>query len=610
MDKNTITGIVLSALFVIAYFFITKPSPEEIAKQQRYLDSIQEVEYRQKEFVRQEKETRIELEERIESSDSLNPEKANALTASYGRYAEAATGTENLVNIDNELISVTLSNKGARPYEVRLKNYKTHNQQDLILLSRDSSKFGLRLSEIGKSTDELFFELTEQKILPDSTKIVTYRLKASNYAYLEFAYSLQPNSYSIDLQINSVGMEQYIRESRLNLYWENYMYGFEKSKEVEQKATTIVWKYYEDDVEEINPQTNDIKKEPLNGKVKWVGFKHQYFSAILIAQNAFERGGEIISEPLDKSEDALKLFSADLYIPKSESNAFQFYFGPNHYPTLKKYGNGVEDVLKMGWFGFITKYAIIPIFSFLSNMFTSYGLIILLLTIILKLVLFPLTFKSYLSTARMRVLKPQIDVINEKFPNQGDAAKRQQATMELYNKAGVNPMGGCLPMLIQFPILIAMFRFFPASIELRQQSFLWASDLSSYDSILDLPFNIPFYGDHVSLFTLLMAVSMILINQMNMSNTPTTPGMPNMKVMMWIMSIMMIFWFNSYSSGLSYYYFLANVITLLQTYIIRQVIDDKKILLQLEANKKKPKKKSSFQARLEKMAREQQKLRK
>jgi YidC/Oxa1 family membrane protein insertase len=210
----------------------------------------------------------------------------------------------------------------------------------------------------------------------------------------------------------------------------------------------------------------------------------------------------------------------------------------------------------------------------------------------------------------MRVLKPQTDEIAAKYPNPADAMKRQQATMEMYRKAGVNPMGGCLPMLIQFPILIAMFRFFPASIELRQESFLWAEDLSSYDSILSLPFSIPFYGDHVSLFTLLMAVSMIFVNQLNMSNTTTTPGMPNMKVMMWIMSIMMVFWFNSYSSGLSYYYFLANVITLLQTFIIRQMIDDKKILAKIEANKKNPKKKSSFQERLEKMAREQQRLRK
>lgn len=612
MDKNTIIGTVLIALFIIAYFFITKPSEDEIAKQQQYYDSIQQVEFKKRQIAQLTDDSLALLQQQEEINEAVLPDsvKQQSLQKEFGRYAQAAIGTEQFELLQNNKISVTFSNKGGKPYRVNLKEYKTYYQNTLNLLSGDSTKFGLRLSEIGKSTNSLFFTKVSQTITSDSVQILTYRLHASQYSYIDYVYTLAPNSYAVDLQIKTVGMSQYIKESRLSLYWETYMNSFEKSKEIEGQNTNLVWKYYEDDVENLNAQASEPEKEPITGKVKWVGFKYQYFSAIIIAKDNFERGGEVLSKPLSKSDSSLKILAAELFMPNQEKNDITFYFGPNHYPTLKAQGAEIEGILDLGWFGFITKFAIIPIFNWLNSFLTNFGLIILLLTIILKVSLFPLTFKSYLSTARMRVLKPQTDEIAAKFTNPGDAMKRQQATMEMYRKAGVNPMGGCLPMLIQFPILIAMFRFFPASIELRQESFLWAEDLSSYDSILSLPFDIPFYGDHVSLFTLLMAVSMIFVNQINMSNTVTTPGMPNMKVMMWIMSIMMVFWFNSYSSGLSYYYLLANVITLLQTFLIRQLIDDKKILAKIEANKKNPKKKSGFQERLEKMAREQQKLRK
>ncbi|HPM12255.1 MAG TPA: membrane protein insertase YidC [Bacteroidales bacterium] len=612
MDRNTIIGTVLIALFILAYFFITKPSDEEIAKQQRYVDSIQQVEYKKRELTRQVEDSLALLQQQTQINEAVMPDsvKKSNIQKEFGRYADAAVGTEQFDVLQNNKMSVTFSNKGGKPYRVHLNEYKTYYQKPLHLLAGDSTKFGLRLSEIGKSTNSLFFIKVSQSSSKDSLQSITYRLHASEFAYIEYVYTLAPDSYAVDLQIHTKGMDQYIKESRLNLYWETYMNSFEKSREIEGQNTNIVWKYNEDDVETLNAHADEPEKEELTGKVSWVGFKYQYFSAILIAKDNFERGGEVIAKPLSENDSSLKIFATELFMPKQETNAMTFYFGPNHYPTLKAQGAEIEGVLDLGRFGFITKYAIIPIFNWLNSFLTNFGLIILLLTIILKVSLFPLTFKSYLSTARMRVLKPQTEEITAKFPNPGDAMKRQQATMEMYRKAGVNPMGGCLPMLIQFPILIAMFRFFPASIELRQESFLWAEDLSSYDSIFSLPFSIPFYGDHVSLFTLLMAVSMIFVNQINMANTVTTPGMPNMKVMMWIMSIMMVFWFNSYSSGLSYYYFLANVITLLQTFIIRQMIDDKKILAKIEANKKNPKKKSSFQERLEKMAREQQKLRK
>ncbi|HRS18027.1 MAG TPA: membrane protein insertase YidC [Bacteroidales bacterium] len=612
MDRNTIIGTILIALFIIAYFFITKPSPEEIAKQQRYIDSVQQVEYKKREIARQTEDSLAMLQQQVQATELNMPDSLKQLAAQkeFGRYAAAAVGTEQFDVLKNNKIEVTFSNKGGKPYRVHVNEYKTYYQKPLYLLSGDSTKFGLRLSEIGKSTNSLFFTKVSQTNSSDSVQTITYRLYAGQYAYIDYIYKLEPDSYAVQMLIQTVGMDQYIKESRLSLYWETYMNSFEKSRKIEGQNTNLVWKYYEDDVESLNAHASEPKKEDITGKVKWVGFKYQYFSAIIIAKENFERGGQVVSKPLSENDSSLKILSAELFMPNQKSNELTFYFGPNHYPTLKKQGAEIEGILDLGWFGFITKFAIIPIFNWLNSFLTNFGLIILLLTIILKISLFPLTFKSYISTARMRVLKPQTDEIAAKYPNPADAMKRQQATMEMYRKAGVNPMGGCLPMLIQFPILIAMFRFFPASIELRQESFLWAEDLSSYDSILSLPFSIPFYGDHVSLFTLLMAVSMIFVNQLNMSNTTTTPGMPNMKVMMWIMSIMMVFWFNSYSSGLSYYYFLANVITLLQTFIIRQMIDDKKILAKIEANKKNPKKKSSFQERLEKMAREQQRLRK
>lgn len=607
MDKNTILGTVLIGVLIVGYFFVTKPSEAELERQAIYRDSIENV-AKQNEIIERQN---AKLEEqgndtltKSQVSDSVNSDKE------FGRYASAAKGTEVLDYLENDSIRITLSNKGGQPKAVQLKGYKTYYKKPLILLSNDSTKFGIQLSEIGKLTNTLFFTKVESKEVNDSAKTIVYRLYANETSYIEYIYSLKPNSYAVDFTIHTVGMEQFIKESRYNLFWETSINSFEKTKKIESDNTKIVWKYSEDDVESLDSRATEPEKEKLTGKVKWVSFKYQYFTAAIIAKEDFERGGEVNSKRIDQTDTATKVFSTQLYLPKQETNSLTLYFGPNHYPTLKAQNVELEGILDLGWFGFITKFAIIPIFNWLRGFFSSFGLIILLLTIILKVVLFPLTFKSYLSSARMRVLKPQVDELGKKFSGTGEAMKKQQATMELYKKAGVNPMGGCLPLLIQFPILIAMFNFFPASIELRQQGFLWAEDLSSFDAIYswsqDIPLVSSFYGNHISLFTLLMAVSMMFVNQLNTSNMTTTPGMPNMKVMMWIMSVMMIFWFNSYSSGLSYYYFLANVITLLQTYIIRQMVDDKKILAKIETNRKTPKKKSRFQMRLEDMAKQQQ----
>jgi len=373
----------------------------------------------------------------------------------------------------------------------------------------------------------------------------------------------------------------------------------------EDRYTNINYKFFDDEVDNLSQTKSD--EQNLSTRVKWIGFKQLFFNSTIIADEYFPNA-YIKSEKYEDDTKYLSNFLADIAIPyegkNSENFGMQFYFGPNHYQTLNQYDIDLERLVYLGYAIVrpVNKYLIIPVFNFLRKYISNFGIIILLLTIFIKTILFPFTYKSYVSQAKMRALKPEMDEINNKFGNDKPMEK-QQATMALYKKAGVNPMGGCLPMLLQFPILVAMFFFFPTSIELRQQSFLWANDLSTYDSILDLPFNIPFYGDHVSLFCLLMTITTIISTRLNQQAT-TSQGMPGMKTMMYIMPIMFLFILNNYSSGLSYYYFLANVITIGQTYVIRSFIDEDKIRAQLQVNKKKPVKKSGFQKRLENIAKQ------
>jgi len=389
----------------------------------------------------------------------------------------------------------------------------------------------------------------------------------------------------------------------------------EKGAKNENNYTNITYHYPNDEYEELSAASEDSKKE-ITTKLKWIDFKHQFFSSILVAGDYFTNAD--LRQVKAHDGEHLKHYSARISLPflngNDETLKLNFYFGPNHFKTLKKYDLGFEKVIPLGrWIiRWINRYVVIPVFDLLENRIASYGLIIFILTLLIKIVLFPLTYKSYLSSAKMRVLKPQVDEINAKYPKKEDALKKQQAIMGLYKKVGVNPMGGCIPILIQFPILIAMFRFFPASIELRQEAFLWADDLSSYDSILSLPFEIPWYGDHVSLFTLLMAGALFITSKMNTDQMgDTSAQMPGMKFMMtYMMPIMMVVWFNSYSSGLSYYYFLSNMFTLGQTYLIRRFVDDKEILAKLHENAKKPVVKSRWQAKLEEMAKRQQEMQK
>jgi YidC/Oxa1 family membrane protein insertase len=382
----------------------------------------------------------------------------------------------------------------------------------------------------------------------------------------------------------------------------------EKNSSFESTNTTVYYKYEGDEINYLS-ETKD-SKEDLKTKVKWIAFKQQFFSSVLVADDPFLNASIETKHFTDTTTHLLKELNADITIPyvakSDESKSFHFYFGPNHYNTLKKQGiEDLEKIIPLGWgiFGWINRFVVIPVFNFLHGFIGNFGIIILILTILIKLVLFPLTYKSYMATAKMRVLKPQVDEIQAKIPKE-KTLERQQASMALYKKAGVNPMGGCLPMLLQMPILFAMFRFFPSSFELRQQPFLWATDLSSYDSIWNFGVNIPMFGDHLSLFCLLMTVSTIIYTYQQNQLNPTNTAMPSMKVISYLMPVMFLFIFNNYSSGLSYYYFLANIFTFAQMYFIRRFVNEEKLLSQINENKKKPVKKSKFQERLEEMARQ------
>ncbi|MBQ5424995.1 MAG: membrane protein insertase YidC, partial [Bacteroidales bacterium] len=449
------------------------------------------------------------------------------------------------------------------------------------------------------------------------------RLNAEAGKYIEYNYVIHPDDYMMDFSLNLVGLKDEIKDNTsTRMQWYVDVFALERGRDWESNNTTIFMRMSDEEIENLN-EMKDADSYDTKGSAQWIAYKQQFFSSILISKDNALGDPKISLVKLNENENprALKTFQSDFFLELPDENKvskdFSFYFGPNKYSLLKEYtdkdGNDMdmEKVIPLGWgiFGWVNKYAIIPMFNLLGRGIANYGIIILLMTIIIKLVLFPLTYKSYMSTAKMRVLKPQLDEIAAKYPK-GKEMERQQAQMSLYQKAGVSPMGGCLPLLLQFPILIAMFRFFPASIELRQQPFLWASDLSSYDAILEWSTNIPIisslYGNHVSLFALLMAISMFVQQKMTSSQNPSN-SMPGMKVMMWMMPILMLLWFNKYSSGLSYYYLLANLFSILQTWIIQRfVVKEDKLLAQMEANKNKPKKKSKWMQRLEEASKRQQ----
>lgn len=637
MDKNQIIGLVLIGIILIGYIIFSQPSKEELEVAKRKRDSIARV-HDSLEKIRikeeEQKKKNVTLKDSIKNikdsiinvndtltSDSL---KIENLKASYGAFAHNALGEEKFLTLENEKMIVKFTTKGARIYSVELKNYKTHDSLPLLLFDGEKNVFGLDLFTNNKpvSTNELYFSQMQKDtaiFAKSGPQSMIFRLNAGKNKYVEFAYTIEPESFKLDFDITFNNVNDIINQNTnfIDLNWNQYVPFLERGNKWENQNTTLYYKHFQDEVENLS-ETSDEDLEKISTSVRWIAYKQQFFSSILIAEDEFSNA-IVQHKNFEGKDGVLKYMSSRIGIEykgeKDEIIPMAFYFGPNQYKILgdvtiaEDVDLKLQELIPLGWgiFGWINKIAIIQLFNFLGSFINSYGLIILLMTVIIKLVIFPLTYKSYMSSAKMRVLKPQVEELNKKY-SKDKAMEKQQAVMALYKKAGVNPMGGCIPIALQFPILIAMFRFFPASIELRQQSFLWAEDLSSYDSILDLPFEIPWYGDHVSLFTLLMAAAIVVSTRLNSSQMDAgNQQLPGMKTMMYLMPVMMVFWFNNYSAGLSYYYFLSNIITIIQTYLIRRSVNEEDILKKLNANvkKNKNKKKSGFQKRLEDMAKKQ-----
>ena len=626
MDKNTIFGFVLIAVIVLGYMQITKPSEKEIAAQKRYNDSIALV---------QQSKAHVAVKTISETvSDSVAANDTTNNSGAFGDFSVASKGEEKFYTLENELVKITLGSKGGRIYSVQLKKYSKrdslNNAHPLILFKEKDSNLGFTFVTNNNrviNSSNLYFEPVSG-ITKDAkgNQTLILRLKTTGQAYIDFAYTLPANDYMLGFGLKAKDMNTIMPTgtNSLDMAWTSKIPQQEKGRKFEDRYSSIEYKYVADDVEKLSESKNDEKK--LTNKVKWIAFKDQFFSSILIANEALN-STSLKSTLEGENSGYLKTYDANMSVAFDPTGklptTFRWYFGPNHYKTLTAYDKeakagselSLNKLIPLGWgiFGWVNRFAIIPMFNFFNRFISNFGLIILLLTLVIKLVLFPLTYKSYMSSAKMRVLKPEIDEINARIPAD-KAAERQKATMELYGKVGVSPMSGCIPSILQMPILFAMFSFFPAAIELRQQSFLWATDLSAYDSIMTLPFTVPFgFGNHVSLFCLLMTATNIVYTKLNMANQSTTdqPGGAMMKWMMYLMPLMFLFIFNNYASGLSYYYFIATLISIIQTYVIRGFVDEKKILAQLHAkrasNSKKPAKKGGFMERLEKMQREQQK---
>ena len=636
MDKKTIIGVVLmSAIFIVYMVFTSRQQTQY----QEYLKQVQAEE----QLLESEQEAQAEQNNEAES-DPLSAEDAAAaahqrqvdmfgegLVAAKARQAEQLT-------MQNDYLTVEFTTQGAMMQKVTLAEYtkfapKGERNQKIVLFDPESAYFDMEfylkrnLKNVKVNTSEYVF--TSKGITRGEGKqTLTMALEVSEGAYVEYEYVLYDEKnpardYMLDFNVKFVGLSPIMaQQSTVGLTWSNRTYQNERSFKAENMYTTLSYRLpEEDDVEDLGMSEGEAS-EQLQSEVNWVAFRQQFFSQAFIAADNFAYG-DMKFNTMESGSGYMKEYSARMgmnYTPQTEGYRFSIYCGPNKYAVLSNVvGPNGDDILMErliplgGWLvGWFNRWIVIPVFDFLRQYIASFGIIILILTILVKLLIFPLTYKSYLSTAKMRVIKPEMDALNAKYPRQEDAMKKQQEMMALYKKAGISPMGGCLPMLIQLPLLWALFRFFPVSIELREQPFLWADDLSSYDSVLNLPFSIPFYGDHVSLFCLLMCVTMIGFSYFNYQQTSSSaPQMAGMKFMMvYMMPAMMLFWFNDYSSGLCYYYLVSQVLTMVIMMGMRRFVDDDKIRYIMEQNKakQKNKKKSKFQLRYEELMRQQEEM--
>ena len=636
-NKNTLIGFILITAILFGWMYFMSPSKEQLAEQQRIQDSIRRARLEQMalDSIRLAEQQAAQMAAlqadtaQLAGLDSLGKAQLlqNKLRDKYGVFAAAAEGAEQTWTIENKLQKLTFSNKGGFLKQVELKEYKTYDSLPLISFDPETVKFDLSFFAQNRivNTSQFYFQPYvngrpytggDMMVGENDSIIFALRLPTDNAnQYLEYVYTVRYDNYMMDFDVRTVGLKDVIATNAdyMTIDWEVDLMKQEKSTDRFAGESVYYRSLTDKDVDHLNEQKDT--DQTVNSKLKWVSFKQRFFCNVIVAKNEFENAHMATVTRKSNNPRYFKSMSANIEVPydmKAETNVIpmQLYFGPNHFKTLRSYGIGLQDQINLGNFFLIKwiNYGVIAVFNWLSSYGWNYGIVILILTILIKTLLFPLAFKSYKSSAITRVLKPEMDAINAKYPKEEDAMKKQQAVLNLQKQAGVSPASGCLPALLQFPILIAIFRFFPASIELRQQPFLWADDLSTYDSIIEFP---KFLGmDHLSLFTLLMTITTFIYTYVNnkQMDYSSNPQMKPMKWMMYLMPIMFFGIFNNYSSGLSYYYMLVNIITFIQMFIFRKMIDENKVRATIEENKKKPQKKSNFMKRLEEAQKQQAKL--
>ena len=614
MDKNTVTCFSLIFLVMIGFWWINKPTEEQLAARQRYLDSVRNV---QTELLQQEAEERLQSMKPLYDESDSDSLKMAKLQGKYGEFASSVQGDEQLVTIKNDLVQLEVSSKGAMPKKAVLSKYDNYLGENVVLFQNDDNCFDIELqtkSGVNIHTSELNFQVASKN---DTS--VTFSAKTLSGGSFDIVYRVPKDSYMFDFDVKSTNISD---KDNLKLLWNMSLPQQEKGRKFESRYAQLYYFSNEEGYEYLSETSND--EENVEEPLRWVAFKDQFFSSVLISDGEFT-DADLKSTLANDSSAYLKHYRAAMNVQlKDGVAAMHYYLGPNDYNILRSYNSddhfSKDENIKLnrlvpmggGPLRWVNQILYIPMFRLFGSFLSNYGLIILLMTLVVKLIIFPFVYKSYMNQAEMRVLKPQIDEINSRIPAENQM-ERSRETMELYQKAGVNPAGGCLPMLLQMPFLVALFYFFPNAIELRGESFLWANDLSTYDAVVSWNTQIPLiswlFGNHISLFCLLMTVTNVIYTKVNMSLSDSTGqmnAMPMMKYMMYFMPIMFLFIFNEYASGLTYYYFVSLLLTIVQTWAIRKyMVDENKLLQRMKENQARPTmKKSGILASLERMQRE------
>ncbi|MCW3463567.1 membrane protein insertase YidC [Chitinophaga nivalis] len=606
MDRNSVIGFLLLGVLLVGYIFFNQKQQVSASKEKARQDSIAAL-----------NQPKTPITDTAAFPAGSQPDSAHQalLSGEFGAFAAAATGAVQTTVVENDVVKITFSNKGGQPANIQLKAYKNYDGGPLMLQQSSFNRLSVEVpASVNKmlNSADLFFTAGQVQQLANGAQSITYRLNSSNpAAYLEFSYTLKPGSYIVDYNIHAVGFQGILpgNQQYLSLQWNSQNDKQEHDMQNERLNNQVHYMYTNDKHDYFTLERSSHEK--LDNKLKWVSVKQQFFNTTLIAKNG-EFSNADINTKVPQSANIVGQTFTTLQIPYNRANDFSFpieiYYGPNHYKTLKSFDLGLQKIIPLGsgifaFVKYVNIWIIIPVFNFLSGFIGNYGLIIILLTIFIRLLIAPFTYQSYVSQAKMKVLKPEIDALKAKHGEDQQTFGVEQ--MKLFKTAGVNPLGGCLPALLQLPILVAMYSFFPSSIELRQESFLWAKDLSSYDSIVNLPFNIPFYGDHVSLFTILMTITSLILAFYNRGMTDQSN--PVMKYMPYMMPIVLLGIFNRLAAALTFYYFLSNVISILLQWVLQTfIINHDKIHAQIQENKKKPVSKSKWQEKLEDMQKRQQ----